>query len=260
MNPPLLALKNVTVVRGEKVVLDSISLTVDAGENVAIIGPNGSGKSTLIKTITQECYPSAAFPGASIRVLGRDRWNLFELRALMGIVSNDLLQTCTRDITGRDVILSGFFSSIGIWTNHHVTAGMEAKATAILQLLEIEHLAEREMDALSSGEGRRLLIGRALVHDPLARVLDEHTNSLDLHAAKSLGGILRKVARSGKGVIMVTHHLPDIIPEVTRVVLIREGRVFQDGPKERILTSENLTKLFAAPVEVTERDGYYHLW
>jgi iron complex transport system ATP-binding protein len=260
VNPPLLELKKVTVVRGEKVVLDDISLSVDPGENVAIIGPNGSGKSTLIKTITQECYPSAAFPGASVRVLGKERWHLFELRAMMGIVSNDLLQTCTREITGRDIILSGFFSSIGIWTNHHVTPEMEAKADEILALLEVEHLAEREMTELSSGEARRLVIGRALIHDPLTLVLDEHTNSLDLHSAKSLNAILRKISQSGKGILMVTHHLPDIIPEITRVILIRDGKVYRDGSKDAMLTSENLSELFATPLEVVRRDGYFHLW
>jgi len=262
LNPPraaLLDFQHISVLRGGKQVLDDVTLRIQAGEHVAILGPNGCGKSTLIKTITRECYPLVR-PDSSLTILGQDSWNVFELRKLLGIVSNDLIATCTRDITGLKVVLSGFFSSIGLQPYHRVTESMRQKARAVLELLEIPYLADREMDAISSGESRRILIGRALVHDPLALVLDEPTNSLDLHAMVELRTILRTLARSGTGILLVTHHLPDIIPEIDRVIFLRNGRVFADGGKAELLTPQRLAELFGAPVELARRDGYYHMW
>ena len=258
--PPLIEFRNVTVHRGEKIALDRITLSIAAGEHVAILGPNGSGKSTLIKAITRECYPRYSGNGAGLRIFGQDCWNVFDLRALLGIVSNDLMQSCARDFSGREVVLSGFFSSIGIWPNHEVTPPMEQKADEVLELLEVTHLADRNVDEMSSGEARRILIGRALVHDPKALVLDEPTASLDLHAMHELRLILRKLARAGTSIIVVTHHLPDIIPEIDRVILIKKGRVLRDGAKRETLTSDSLTELFETPVELVERTGLYQIW
>ena len=256
---PLLAFLHVSVMLGDKRVLHDITLSIGAGEHVAILGPNGCGKSTLIKTITRECYP-LGLPDSSLSILGRDTWNVFELRPLLGIVSNELMRRCTREITGREMVLSGFFSSIGVQPYHQVTAAMTEKTNQVLQLLEVPHLADREMTEMSSGEAHRLLIGRALVHDPLALLLDEPSNSLDFRAALELRDILRKLAQAGTGILMVTHHLPDILPEIDRVILLRQGRVFADGSKTELLTTERLTELFGLPVDLARRDGYYHLW
>jgi len=255
----LIAFQHVSVMLGDKRVLHDITLTIGAGEHVAILGPNGCGKSTLIKTITRECYPLIDAE-SSLTILGRDTWNVFDLRSLLGIVSSELMRRCTRAITGREMVLSGFFSSIGLQPYHEVTAAMIEKCSEVLDRLEAGHLANREMTEMSSGEAHRLLIGRALVHDPLALLLDEPSNSLDLRAAVELRDILRKLAQAGTGILMVTHHLPDILPEIDRVVLLREGQVFADGAKSELLTTERLSELFGLPVELARRDGYYHLW
>jgi iron complex transport system ATP-binding protein len=257
--PALLAFNRVSVMLGGKTVLHDTTLSIGKAEHVAILGPNGCGKSTLIKTITRECYP-LALPESSLTILGRDTWNVFELRPLLGIVSNELMRRCTREITGREMVLSGFFSSIGVQPYHEVTAAMIEKTSQVLELLEVPHLADREMTEMSSGEAHRLLIGRALVHDPLALLLDEPSNSLDFRSALELRDILRKLAQAGTGILMVTHHLPDILPEIDRVILLRQGRIFADGAKGELLTTERLTELFGLPVELARRDGYYHLW
>ena len=245
--------------RGSRRALDRITLAIAAGEHVAILGPNGSGKSSLIQTITREAYPLAE-PGAWMRIMGQERWNVFELRGMLGIVSNDLMQRCTREFSGLEIVLSGFFSSVGVWPYHHVTPAMEAKAAELFATLEIDHLAARSVAEMSSGEARRILIARALVHEPHALVLDEPTTSLDVHAVHELREILRKIARAGTSIVMVTHHLPDMIPEIGRVILLKSGRVYCDGPKQDVLTSEALSELFATPVEVMAKDGYYHVW
>ena len=256
---PLIELENVTVQRGERVVLDRVTLSIAQREHAAILGPNGSGKSTLIQLISRELYPRLKDEPWSLRILGREQWRLFDLRNHLGIVSNNWMQLCTRDYAGYEIVLSGFFGSVGVWPYHHVTPEMERKAVAVMDLLEIAHLAGRNTNEMSSGEARRILIARALVHDPQALVLDEPSTSLDLHATSELREILRKLTREGIGIIMVTHHLPDIIPEIRRIVLMRAGRVYCDGPKEEVLRAAPLSELFGVPVEVIEKGGYYHV-
>lgn len=257
--PALIEFERVSVMRGSTLALDDVSLRIGAGEHVAIIGPNGCGKSTFIKAITRECYPLAR-EASRVSILGRDCWDVFELRSLLGIVSSDLMAVCTRDLTGRDVVLSGFFSSIGVWPHQHVTAEMRARAGRALEQLEIPHLAERYTDEMSSGEARRVLLARALVHAPRALLLDEPSTALDLFAQQELRGILRKLAQSGIGIVMVTHHLSDLIPEIERVILMQRGRVVADGAKGEILTAERLSGLFGLSLDLAERNGYFNLW
>jgi iron complex transport system ATP-binding protein len=256
---PLIELENVTVQRGDNMVLHDVTLSIGQGEHVAILGPNGSGKSTLIKLMARELYPRLKPDPWSLRILGRETWHLFELRNHLGIVSNDWMQMCNRNYSGHEIVLSGFFGSVGVWPYHEVTAEMERKTREVMELLEITHLAERPTNEMSSGEARRILIGRALVHDPQALVLDEPTSSLDLHATYELREILRKLTRTGISLLMVTHHLPDIIPEIERVVMMRGGRVYADGPKAEVLRAGPLSELFGIPVELLDRDGYYHV-
>ena len=178
----------------------------------------------------------------------------------MGLVSNDLMARCTREIKGWELVVSGFFGSIGVGPNHQVTDEMERRARAAMDRLDVARLAERWLDELSSGEARRLLIARALIHEPDTLLLDEPTTSLDLPALREIRGQLRKLAAEGVGLLLITHHLDDIIPEIERVVLLREGRVEFDGPKAKVLTSERLSATFGIPLEVISRDGYYHAW
>jgi iron complex transport system ATP-binding protein len=264
MTPPLIEFEHVSIMRGETLALNDVTLRIDAGEHLAILGPNGCGKSTLIKAITRECYPILQRDGVtvehSLKILGRDRWNVVELRSMLGIVSSDLMTACARDSTGRDIALSGFFSSIGIWPHNEVTDQMQARAEEALALLEVTHLADRWVDELSSGEARRVMLARALVHRPRALILDEPSTALDLFAQHELREILRKLAATGIGIVMVTHHLSDLIPEMKRVILMREGRILADGPTHDTLTSARLSDLFGLKLDLMERDGYYNLW
>lgn len=257
---PLLDLRNIRVMRGETIVLDDFSLRIHSNEHVAVLGPNGCGKSTLIKTITRECYPMVR-EGSSMTILGQSNWNVFQLRSLLGIVSNDLMSSCTGEASGLDVVLSGFFSSTRIFPNHNVDPKHRDLAEAALAQLGVAHLAERAVQEMSSGEAKRVLIARALVHKPRALLFDEPCNSLDISAQRSLRETMRSLANSGIGIILVTHELPDIVPEIERVVLMSQGRIVADGRKAEVLHPKSLGDLFRLPVELGlgRRDGYYYI-
>jgi iron complex transport system ATP-binding protein len=257
--PPLLDLKNIRVMRGDKIVLDNLSLRIHVNEHVAVLGPNGCGKSTLIKTITRECYPMAS-DGSGMSILGHNSWNIFELRSLLGIVSNDLMSSCTCEASGLDVVLSGFFSSTRIFPNHTVDPKHRELAENALNDLGVSHLAERAVEEMSSGEAKRVLIARALVHKPRALLFDEPSNSLDILAQHALRETMSSLANSGIGIILVTHEIPDIVPEIERVVLMSKGRIVADGSKEDVLQADSLGKLFGLKVELGRRNGYYHIW
>jgi iron complex transport system ATP-binding protein len=254
---PLIEFGNVSVFRDTALALDHISVVIHEGENIAILGPNGAGKSSLVKTITRELYPKIPDEEMVFRIRGEEVWDVFELRSTIGIVSNELQYTFNRKMTGREVILSGFFSSIGLF-NQEITPAMVRKTDEICAFLEIGHLRDRLMNSMSSGEARRFLIGRALVHDPKTLILDEPANSLDLHSLHTFRKTIRKIAQSGTGIILVTHNLHDIIPEISRVILMKEGRIVNDGPKSSMLTGSVIGELFSVPLTVVESDGYYY--
>jgi iron complex transport system ATP-binding protein len=252
-------LEHVSVARGIKPVLHDVSLRIHSDEHLAILGPNGCGKSTLIKTLTCECYPIVV-PELRVRIFGRERWELFELRKHLGIVEADLPRRRTLDSIGRDAVISGFFSSSTIWPNTEVSDEMRRRAEEVLEQLEAAHLAEKRVGEMSAGEMRRVLIGRALVHRPKILLIDEPSNALDLAAQYELRQTLRKLAQQDTGIVLITHHLADIPPEIERVVLMRAGTIIADGPKSEVLTEDRLRHLFGVPLTLSQRDGFYHVW
>ena len=259
--PPLIDYRNVTVVKNDRTILNNITLSIALSENAAIIGPNGSGKTSLIKTITREYYPLSTDPEPYQSIFGNELWNIFDLRKLIGVVTSELANDCVRyHLPVWEAILSSFFGSIGLYGGGKVTPALKKKTQQLMERLEISHLSEHYLGEVSNGELRRVIIARALVHKPKALLLDEPTSSLDFRATCELREILRKVAHGGTSIIMVTHNLPDLIPEITRIILLKEGRIFKDGMKSEILTSENLSSLYGLSLEVVRRDGYYYVW
>ncbi len=257
-DPKLIEIHNATVWRGSTCVFQNLTLDIEQHERVAILGPNGSGKTTLLKTINRELYP-AAKPGSFIRILGMDRWNVWELRKQIGIVSNDLHQRYAPDTSAIEVVVSGFHSSVGVHgiLADRVTKEQVAAATETMAELGIDALRNTPMNRMSSGQQRRCLLARALVHDPVTLILDEPTTGLDFAASFDYLQRIRSLAREGRNIVIVTHHLNEIPPEVDRVILLQEGRVAADGQKTDILTGGQLSAVYETPIRVTEIDGYY---
>jgi iron complex transport system ATP-binding protein len=252
---PLLDLRNVTVRLGSHTALHRVSLTIGQAEHVAVLGANGSGKTTLLRLLLREVYPLAT-DDSHMRVLGMERWNVVEMRANFGVVNHELVQQCRRHRVGvADAVISGFFSSVGIWPNHLVTDEMRTRAQAALRRVNAVHLVGRRVHELSSGEARRVLIARALVHAPRTLVLDEPTNSLDPVAMRELRVQLEALMSEGVHLILVTHHLHELLPGMERVILMREGRVAHDGARGDLLRDEVLSDVFGGPVRLVEHDG-----
>jgi iron complex transport system ATP-binding protein len=262
---PLLELHGATVVLGGARILDRLTLTIGAGEHTAILGPNGAGKSTFIKLLTLQQYPLPAENGTPpIRVMGRELWDVFALRSQMGIVSPDLHDRFVHGnsngaINGLDAVLSGFFASQGVFAHQRITDAMRRAALDALTRVGAARLAGATLDTMSTGEARRVLIARALAHNPSALVLDEPTRGLDLVARYEFLDAIRAIARQGTTIILVTHHVDEIIPEIGRVILLRRGRVAADGPKDAVLTAPELSRTFDAPLAVERSGGYYHV-
>jgi iron complex transport system ATP-binding protein len=277
---PLIEIEHAHVARGGAVVLHDVSIRLERGEHVAILGPNGCGKSTLLKTMTCELYPlvkpETRVQGveSKVRIMGRERWDLTELKRKMGVVSAEPPVRATLHTTGFDAVLTGFFSSSTLWPNLTVTPAMRERAEAILALVGAEKLRGKLVGEMSAGEQRRVMIGRAMAGTSLEGegsvqmllggtqmlLLDEPSNALDLAAQQDLREMLRTLAHRGTAIVLITHHIADILPEIQRVVMMREGRIVADGSKRELLTEERLGELFGREITLTERGGYWNAW
>lgn len=256
---PLFELDRATVVRGATRVLHDLSLRIPLGQHTAILGSNGCGKSTFIKLISRELYPLAREGDAPVKVFGLRRWNVNELRNRLGLVTSDL----TRDLQQmpylrvEDAVVTGFFSSFVVPPHRQVDADMRQRARRALEQVRATPLADRQVAELSTGEMRRVLIARALVHEPQALLLDEPTAGLDLVARRHFLGLMRSLAQRGITLVLVTHHIEEIIPEIDRVLLLRDGALYADGDRAGTLTGDHLSHAFGGPVQVRREGEYY---
>jgi iron complex transport system ATP-binding protein len=288
MADPLIELHQASIVIDDARILDSLSLAIDAGEHTAILGPNGAGKSTLMKLLALEIYPlvDRSTGGSSrtrpthvgrvlsdpaddalndpppIRLFGRERWDVAELRTQMGIVSADVHDRFVHgnsngSITALDAVTSGYFATQGVFGHQEVTGEMRDRARDALARMGVTHLTQVTIDRMSTGEARRVLIARALVRRPRLLVLDEPTRGLDLVARHAFMDRVRTIASFETTLLLVTHYLDEIIPEIDRVILLDRGRIAADGRKRVVLTAERLGALFGARLDVSEHDGYF---
>ncbi len=253
---PFIEIERATVYRGDTCVFHDLSLAIDEGTHAAILGPNGAGKSTFLKLLAGEVHP-VPHDETHIRLFGEEQWNVWDVRKRLGLVSHDLQHQYMEQVTGLKVVLSGYYASIGIYGHQDFRYAQISRAHTVMEELGIGFLIDRRFADMSTGEQRRCLLGRALVHEPTALVLDEPTSGLDLTATFHYLDLVRGFMKKGKTVLLVTHHIHEIPPEVERVLLLKEGRVLQDGDKACVLTEANLSLLFGCPVALAQANGWY---
>jgi len=256
--PPLVDMRHATVFRGTRPVLHDLSLVITPGCSTVILGPNGCGKSTLLKVFSRELYPVLG-PDHYVCLMGQETWNVWELRTQLGIVSADVQQAYPERTPGLEIILSGFFSSLDIYDHQAIILIQRTRSYEMMKKLGIAHLRDRPFGEMSTGEQRRALLGLALVHEPYALVLDEPTTGLDIQACFQYLEILRNFIREGGTVVLVTHHVHEIPPEVDRVVLLKHGRIMEDGSKRDILNGQNLSVLFDTPIKLLHTNGWFQV-
>lgn len=261
---PLLEFNEVTAYRNDTKVMDHFSMQIDRLQHTAILGPNGAGKSTFIQLLTHQLHPLASDNGIPpIRVFGKDHWVVTELRKRIGIVSPEMEYEILHNLkhgrtNGRGVVITGFFSSMQLFAHHTITKEMKRKADQTLEMMDAGYLADRMFNRMSTGEARRVLIARALVTSPDVLVLDEPTTALDPVVREKCLQWVRQIAQQGTTVIIVTHHIEEIIPEIQNIVFLRDGKVIADGPKDEVLTSDNLSSAYGHPLHLKENNnGYY---
>lgn len=252
----LIDIRDATVYRGDTRVFDNLSLSIDQSENTAIIGPNGAGKTTLLKLLNRELYPVHE-PDSHVRILGRERWNVWELRKNLGVVSHDLQTQYLGYVRGIEVVLSGYYASVGVYDYQNFDDAQIENARKIVEWLGVADIGGRIFSTMSTGQQRRFLLGRALIHQPRHLVLDEPTGGLDLKATFQYLEIIRRLMQENRTILLVTHHIHEIPPEIERVILMSSGRIVADGPKEEMLTDERLSRLFGVPIHVVGANGFF---
>ena len=258
LSVPLLQLRDACVRRAGREILSVEEFSLAEGESVALVGPNGAGKSTFIGLITREVHPlHRDEPPVLFR--GSGRTTLAELKRHMGVVSSAMQQQIRVHLPAKTIVAGGLFGSLGVPQRCNVTPQHEQRALEVMDLLGIADLAERDILTLSTGQARRVLIARALVHDPAILIFDEPCTGLDPQGMYYVRQTMSQLAREGRPLLLVTHYPEDIVPEIERLLLIKEGRIFADGPKEELLTSTTMSQLFDVPLEVVQTHGQYSI-
>lgn len=255
---PLIEMHDAVVRRGGVDLLHVDHFVLEHGQNMVLLGPNGAGKSTFIHLITREMHPLYR-EQPPVRFCGSDRIALTDVKRFLGIVSATMQDEITVHLPVLEVVAGGLYGALGV--PRHINASDDdfAQAQKTIDLLGIGDLGSHDVKTLSSGQARRVLIARALIHDPQVIVFDEPCTGLDPEGMYYVRRALRALAQVGKGIIMVTHYPEDILPEIDRVVMIKDGAIFADGLKQDLMTSAQISALFDVPLEVKEQNGYYSL-
>ena len=250
----VLEFAGVSVVRGANTLLDDITWEVEEGQRWVVLGPNGAGKTTLLQLASGRMHPTSGVAGVLSEVLGAV--DVFELRPRIGLASASLAERIPGDEVVHNVVVTASYGVVGRWRESYETFD-HARAAELLKALGADHLADRTYGTLSEGERKRVQIARALMTDPELMLLDEPAAGLDLGGREDLVSTLSVLAMDeySPATVLVSHHVEEIPPGFTHVLLLREGRVVASGPLERVLTEEIVSTTFNMPLSLRYEDG-----
>lgn len=252
---PYLEMERVEAWLGYRRVFQNLSLTLFKGQSTVVLGPNGAGKSSLIRLLSRELYPVVR-EGSWLRLFGAETINLWTLRSRIGVLSQDQHSTYRGDVKAFDVVLSGFFGSVGLGPSQQPTDQQRQRVAKLMEELDLADLRGESFKSLSEGQRRRLLLARALVHDPEVLVLDEPSNGLDLQAKHKLLDQIGQRIQKGTTMLLVSHRIEEVLPDFHRVVFLKEGSVVADGPSDALLRDGPLSALFNTPLHVVTYRGH----
>ncbi|MGZ4634436.1 MAG: ABC transporter ATP-binding protein [Oryzihumus sp.] len=249
----VLELAGVSVVRGGNTLLDDVTWEVEEGQRWVVLGPNGAGKTTLLQLAAGRIHPTQGVAGVLGEVLGAV--DVFELRPRIGLASAAIAERIPADERVADVVVTASYGIVGRWRERYDELD-HGRAAELLKALGAGHLADRQFGTLSEGERKRVQIARALMTDPELMLLDEPAAGLDLAGREDLVARLGELAADvdAPALVLVTHHVEEIPPSFTDVLLVRDGRVVAQGPIEITLTQDNLSETFGLPL-VVDRHG-----
>lgn len=251
--------KNVHVSYKVKPVLEKINLTINEGENWAILGANGSGKSTLIKVISSDLYPNTKYPFTK-EILGKDRWSVNDLKKRLGIITNDLHNHFSNRgffLTAYEVVLSGYYSSLGVFKHQDFTKEQHDRVLEVMEFLKLVDIRYKKVNHMSTGELRKCIIARALIHKPKAFILDEPTVGLDIKAQIDFIKIMQELSKNSS-IILITHHIEEIFPEISNIALMYQSTIYKQGLKKDILNSKNLSEVFQSNLSLKQTNDRYY--
>jgi iron complex transport system ATP-binding protein len=249
-------LADVSVIRGASLLLSKLSWRVADDERWVVIGPNGAGKTTLLQVISTHIHPSDGVVAILDEVIGTV--DVFELRPRIGLTSIALAERIPRDERVSDVVVSASYAVVGRWREQYDDLDHD-RAEQLLEEVGVSHLKDRTFGTLSEGERKRVQIARALMTDPELLLLDEPAAGLDLGGREDLVGILSVLARdpASPATVLVSHHVEEIPPGFTHVLMLRAGEVVAAGPLDTTLTEDTLSETFGLPLHLDRKDGRY---
>jgi iron complex transport system ATP-binding protein len=259
---PVLEVSHLRVERGRTTILRDISWRVAPGEHWAILGANGSGKTSLLKALTGFLAPTSGEFAVLGQRYGKSDWR--DLRLKVGVVTSSFTAAIPPAELALDTVVSGKFAQLDLW--HSVTPAQRAEGMQLLRLVGLPALAGREWVYLSQGERQRVLIARALMARPKLLILDEPCAGLDPVARENFLLFIEQLARrrpstnrATPALVLVTHHVDEIMPAFTHALLLRQGSVVAAGPRKAMLTSANLSEVFGAPMKLRQNGSRYRL-
>ena len=251
-------LKNVNVYYDQNKVLSDISINLSYGENILLLGPNGSGKSTFLKLLNRSVYPIAS-NNSSFKLFNTENINIWDLRKKIGFLFKEMEQRVNIGVNLYDVIISGFSGTFNSRYSKLISEGERIKINNLINEWELSNIIDTEFQALSDGQKRRGLLARALVYEPNILVLDEPFCNLDIKSNYILNKNLNKLINQSVNILYVTHNLESILPKTNRVILIKEGKILNDGNPHELINTKILSDLFNIPIKVIEKERYWRM-